>query len=211
MRKREVFNLVFAFWVIILTVAGAFYAYFVDIAQAKNEFTAGTVDIKLNYSGREADQVLLDIGSISTYPGQTVNINAKITNVGSEEAYVGAVISLSKKSDLKTLIPPALLDDILVGLAVDGSTVKYAVTDVGYELYVIKSASISKDANACVFTGLRIPEDWDNEQMNTFNGMVLHVKAYATQKAGFDSAEEAIITAFDAAWATYKSATALTE
>ena len=104
--KKKIFAIALAVMLFALAIAGSSVAYFTDVEKATNTFTAGDVDIKLTYAGTnvadEDDSKVLntpiEIGDV--YPSQVITVGATITNVGSEEAYVGAIITLSGMGDL---------------------------------------------------------------------------------------------------------------
>jgi hypothetical protein len=49
-----------------------------------------------------------------------------------------------------------------------------------------------------LFTGLKVFNDWDNEEMKNLKDLEIVVNAYATQVSGFADAKNAITTAFAA-------------
>ncbi len=216
--KKKIFSLAMVAFVIVLSIAGASIAYFTDVEDATNVFTAGNVDIALTYGGQETnDGTLLDAGRTSTYPGQVIEIDAAIENIGSEGAYVGAIISLTKTGGFSAIITPdgtgdtVKISELLDGLVISGSTVKYVATANGYDVYVLKTEKIINGKRADIFSDVKIPTAWNNTEMAVFNGVTLDVKAYATQTVGegFQDASSAITTAFATDWAAFATATAL--
>lgn len=203
--KKKIFIIALVICVVVLSIASASTAYFTDVDEKTNTFTAGNVDITLTYANALED-------TQSVYPSQNFDIDATITNVGSEKAYVGAIITLTKAGGISTIITPdgankpVAIKDILVGLEASGYTVKYKAITGGYEVYVVNPAEVAKDGTAVIFTDIKIPAEWDNAEMTAFKDVKIKVKAYATQTVGFatNDAETALTTAF-ADWAAYST------
>jgi predicted ribosomally synthesized peptide with SipW-like signal peptide len=212
-----------------LSIAGASVAYFTDVESATNVFTAGDVDITLTYANNVADLETAPNGTINienkkVYPSQNFDIDATITNVGTEDAYVGAIITLTGMDGVIAATSgekqiPVAVREFLVGLVTTGYKVKMAPVETNkITIYVIREeVLVAKDTTqnieagvATIFTDVTIPKDWDNAEMEKFSGFTLDVKAYATQTGGFDDAEEAIIGAFgedNGDWKPYSNIT----
>lgn len=204
--RKKIFMITMAALIIILSIASASMAYFTDVHTKTNVFTAGNVDITLTYATELED-------TQSVYPSQNFDIDATITNIGSENAYVGAIITLTNTGGIKTIITPDGANDtvaiskILVGLETSGNTVKYREITDGYEIYVVNPSIVAKNGTAVIFTDLKIPNEWNHDEMNVFKGVSFTVKAYATQSAGFENgAVDAITKAFVSEWANYPNA-----
>ena len=223
--KKKIFVITLAVCLLALSIAGTSMAYFTDVENATNVFTAGNVDITLTYNGKTADtDTSAEAIAIETkaYPGQKYTVNAAISNVGSENAYVGAIITLTnenaKLSEVITLGVedegdiPSELKDLFTTLEKDGYSVQYkTITDgtvtKGYEIYVIKTAALAAKNGATVdsaviFESFKIPATWDNAQMKLFADSKITVKAYATQTVGegFENAASALYKAFPDVW-----------
>ena len=212
--KKKIFSIALVACLVVLSIAGASVAYFTDTEVATNVFTAGNVDISLAYKGEVANESLVEIRSDNVYPSQEFNIDATITNTGSEKAYVGAVISLTKNAEFKTIVTPdgandtVAISEFLVGLAPTGFVTKTIETANGYEVYLLYTVELEAGDNPVVlFEDVLIPAAWNNEEMAIFSDFKLDVKAYATQSAGFDDAAAAFKAAFgatsDASWYVY--------
>lgn len=213
--KKKIFAIALAASIAVLAIAGTSMAYFTDVEEATNVFTAGNVDIKLTYSGSDVDgdddnsaNDVLKVEDKDVYPGQTFARNATITNIGSENAYVGAVITLTNANGNldEVITPQGDADNIPVAITTlftkfvtDGYYVTYAEVTNGYAVYVVKTAEMSKDQTEVLFENIVIPTAWDNAQMADFNGTEIKVTAYATQVKGMENgALAALQTAFDA-------------
>ena len=147
---------------------------------------------------------------------------ATITNIGSGEAYVGAIITITntnKNADNEKLFPQIVTVDganntvavasLFTNLASTGYTVKAAETTDGYIVYVLKTDALGKDAFATIFEEIVIPAAWGNAEMEKFSGTKIEVTAYAVQTVGFDGANAALTTAFEPAWKNFATASAL--
>ena len=213
--KKKIFAIALAALLFALSIAGASVAYFTDVESATNVFTAGDVDISLTYAGfgtnldDDADSVI-SVANDKVYPGQNFDIDATITNVGTEDAYVGAIITLTgvtgviaETGDTVSTNIPVSVRNFLEGLVSTGYSVKMVTDGDKITVYVIKDTAISTNATAVIFTDVKIPTEWDNAEMAAFNGFKLDVKAYATQTGGFGDAVTAIKTAFATDWAGY--------
>lgn len=220
--KKRVFAIALAVCIFVLSIAGSSLAYFTDTEEYTNVFTAGNVDITLTYASTTVDQdageTVLELESENVYPGQKFDIDATITNIGSEKAYVGAIITLAD-ANLDSVITvagegdniPVALSKFITDLVADGAdyTVKVVTADdkKTITIFVIKMEALgtAPTDNSCeIFGGVKIPTEWDNKEMEAFSGLSLNVKAYATQTGGFNTAEEALTTAFDGkGWEAY--------
>lgn len=206
--KKKIFSIALAACLIVLSIAGATVAYFTDTDKATHEFTAGNVTIDLLYAGDDTADGEIEFESQNVYPGQTIEVNAAIKNTGTVEAYVGAIINISKvKNDLAAADIDAFFDGIL---ATD-TVVKYEATTDGYKIYVVKTAKIASTATVDIFDSIVIPTAWNNAEMATLAEAQLVIDAYATQTVGtgFENAASALATAFATNWAGYASASEL--
>ena len=192
--KKKIFMITLAACLIILSIASTSLAYFTDTDAKSNVFTAGNVGITLTYDAYTTDDARL-------YPGQTYDNPATITNDGSEEAYVGAIIKLTvpQGTSFETV------SRIFTGLSDNtNKTIKYVPTDTGYTVYVVVEAELATGATANIFTNMAIPATWGNEEMAVLKNFNVNITAYATQTVGFANATEALKTAFATnGWANY--------
>ena len=229
--KKKIFAIALAAGLLVLMIAGTSMAYFTDVEEATNVFTAGNVDITLTYAASTVDSDDVDNGNDilnlednNVYPGQEFVRNATITNTGSEAAYVGAIITLTNANgELSNVITPAGDNDnipvaiktFFTNLVKDGYTVKYTEITNGYAVYVLKTEALAGKVNnatesAVIFDNIVIPTSWDNTEMAAFSGLNVNVKAYATQTVGFatNDAATALTTAFTD-WTAFTGATVL--
>ena len=223
--KKKIFAIALVVCVLALSIASASMAYFTDTEDYTNVFTAGNVDITLTANAEDfttADGVV-DLDQY-VYPGLTIENNVVITNVGSEDAYVGAIITISGEG-LGTILGtadgtnkiPVAISNFLTTLVTDGDDYKVNVVatekdanDVvtEYTVYIAKLALLNGErtatdnasavTSATLFTAVSFPTTWDNAQMASVDGLKVTVKAYATQTVGqgFTDAVSALTTAF---------------
>ena len=216
--KKKILIIAVAVCLVVLSIAGSSIAYFTDEEAYTNVFTAGNVDITLSAKNAEGTMETIDddnansvlnITNANVYPGQVISKDVTIKNVGSENAYVGAVITLTR-GDSNAAVDASIVtkagegDDIPVAVTelITGLTGKTGfdvrISDDGLTIYVIKTAAIAKNETAIILNDVVIPAAWDNAEMALFNGVKLNVVAYATQEAGFANATAALQAAFDA-------------
>lgn len=235
MNKNKIFRIAMAALLVVLSIAGTSMAYFTDVQEATNVFTAGNVDITLTeakvvknattgnievVTGGDAgrvDAVNFDYGTTygGLFPGQSIYKDPTITNVGSETAYVGAIVTITNDDAInadaniaKALTTPSAITGFITGLTESGKVVNYAdikTGDVttGYTVYILFNDAVAKNGTAKLFSGIEIPEEWDNDEMANCKGLNIIVKAYATQKAGFTDAVTAIKAAFPTEWTAF--------
>ena len=92
----------------------------------------------------------------------------------------------------------------MVDLDADGwAVVKYVNVGNGYDVYVVKNAALAGKTDAAIdaatiFSKIRIPKEWNNNEMAAMNNASLNIVAYATQTVGvgFENAVSALKTAF---------------
>ena len=190
--KKKIFAITLTISLIVLSIASTTIAYFTDVDDETQEFTAGNVEIALDFT----------YNSAKGFPGQSVDSLAKITNTGSEDAYVGAVITFDKDVS-------SVLGDVAAVKAFFNDIDDYTVTyDTDNDtVYVVCEDAIANSEFVTLFNKLNIPAEWDNDDMAIFRGLKITVNAYATQTVGFDNAAQALTTAFstDAHWGAYNT------
>ena len=192
--KKKIFMLSLVACLVVLSIAGTSLAYFTDTDSKTNVFTSGNVDIKLEYN--ESDTRI--------YPGQTYIKDAIITNIGTEDAFVGIIIDVAV--DKTTFSASAIAAIFTVP---GNNTVKCVETTNGYAIFAVAGAPVAKAGSAegtttTISVKMAIPEEWTSEQTAKFtsNSPVVTVTAYGVQTVGFSTATEALTTAFDA-WESY--------
>ena len=226
--KKKIFAIAVAACLAVLMIAGASLAYFTDTKDYTNVFTAGNVTISLTEAPTEKDEYRnvvtvdgerVDVNPNTVYnplfPKQTIAKDPTIKNIGTEEAYFGAIITITNVApsegaalgNVKKVLAPTANDangrtyvgDFIKDLpAAADATVTIEETASGFVVYVVYNAAYAKDAFAVVFTGMEIPSAWNNNEMAELNGMKIDVKAYATQTAGMTAGSLAALKdAFD--------------
>ena len=195
--KKKILMIAVAVCLIVLSIAGTSLAYFTDTDAKETEFTAGNVDIQLDFT------VVKNENNI--YPGMEYPSGAQITNLGSENAYVGAIISFRGASINNLLTDSSAvgnINNLLKDFVTDGTdyAITYKKLDNGYDVYVVKNAAIRTSEAVTLFTAVSIPSTWDNAEMGALNGASVTVTAYATQTVFADAnvtAAQALAKAFD--------------
>lgn len=229
--KKKIFALVLCVALLAVAIVGGTLAYFTDTKAQTNTFTAGNVAIKLDEAVVESDANgnLVAKGNDRTteaqtyklYPGMTVAKDPTITVTGTEDAYIGAIITVT--GDVSELIGTQwgnidiTKDNLVSGGIANASTqvsnwnglaMVYENTDcVVYQdysdaennvwkIYVFVKNAKSTNDTVVLFDKLTISAAYTNEQMAMLNGMTVSVAAYAAQEHGFGSCFEAMTTAF---------------
>lgn len=170
----------------------------------------------------ENEEESYDYGKL--YPGQTIDKDPTIEVLGSEDTYVAAkIIVTDGEGDLTKImgLEDGLLNIQTVvygGLVKENDTLKeynglvpvfgddtYSVYqqvegDGIYVFYVYIEDPMSTGDTVTIFEQLRIPAEWDNEEMAEMKDLTIKVEAYGTQSFGFDSCFEAMNAAFPGAF-----------
>ena len=116
--KKKILVVALVVCVLVLSIASATMAYFTDTHSATNTFTVGDVDITLTEAAVMQDETNgnivadpnadpvrvengIDFGTAygSLFPMQSICKDPTITNVGSEQAYIGAIITIANGED----------------------------------------------------------------------------------------------------------------
>ena len=220
--KKRVFAIALAVCIFVLSIAGSSLAYFTDVKEYTNVFTAGNVKITLTEAVASKDDttgniVIADSNTRTEFnqnsvynplfPKQIIEKDPRITNTGSETAYVGAIISITNTvvnghtGNIKNVLgdDKTAVDEFITGLPTTGATVTIVETTAGFDIYVVYTAGLAKNEYVDVFAGIEIPKTWNNTEMEAVNGLQIKVNAYATQTAGMGTdALAALKEAFDA-------------
>ena len=170
----------------------------------------------------ENEEESYDYGKL--YPGQTIDKDPTIEVLGSEDTYVAAkIIVTDGEGDLTKImgLEDGLLNIQTVvygGLVKENDTMKeynglapvygddtYSVYqqvegDGIYVFYVFIEDPMITGDTVTIFEKLRIPAEWDNEEMAEMKDLTIKVEAYGTQSFGFDNCFEAMNAAFPGAF-----------
>ena len=205
--KKKIFGIALVVGLLVISIVSTTMAYFTDTDEMTNVFTSGNVDIKLNDDIFSVD--LNTENKANVYPGQQISENgATVTNTGSEDAYVGVIITLApnvnKDLVLQLFKDTATTPNSTLDLDADGDvyTVSYVETATGLkEIRIIYKNALESGDSVAFFGEMNIPSNWDNNTktntyMNMFVGLNMTVKAYATQTQGFTNAADALEAAF---------------
>lgn len=217
--KKKIFAIALAASIAVLAIAGSSLAYFTDTEEYTNVFTAGNVEIQMTEAvviddgvgnlikdSNATNRIVIndaaaqkDYGKL--FPSQTIYKDTTIENIGSEDAYVGAIITIRHNPyksgvNISSVVTPAMIDGFITNLSAD-ATITYApLENGGYQIYMIFGDEIPEGGKYQLFDGIAIPETWDNTEMANCQNLNIVVNAYATQTQGFENATEALTTAF---------------
>ena len=212
--KKKVFALALSVCVVVLSIASSSIAYFTDTETYTNTFTSGKVDIAIKVGEVTVDETNYSVQD-KAVPGTTIERVTSISvNTGSEDAYLGAVITITGGTNLLTKNP--LGEDGKIYAAnlfknIQGSvTVEDVMTDsvhTGFVIRIVFASEYSAGGYTDVFDGISIPGTWDTENIEIFKNVRLDVVAYGVQSAGFNGtgeggAAKALYSAFPAVFPT---------
>ena len=217
--KKKILIIAVAACLLALTIAGTSIAYFTDTDKAVNVFTVGDVDIQLTEGAVKLDEkgwnIVADTSEdrfVSTgiayddirtlWPGQKIAKDPRIENIGSEKAFVGAVITVKNVQAL--LATDAARAAFFDGGAIDNAnnTVTWVVDGNNLIAFVIVKDALAANASVDLFTSINVDATWNNDNMEMFENFEIEISAYATQEAGFGDAVTAITTAFPGVFVT---------
>lgn len=197
--------------VCVLSVLGTL-AYLQSTTEvAVNTFTVGNVEITLDeavvdeygVADNEAARVLEN--TYKLIPAHTYTKDPIIhVDADSEDAYIGAVITVKGASALKAKGIEA--DDFLgangFNLTVkSGWTVvkiddKSSIADNAYVYALVYSDKVSADADVTIFDAFTAP-NMANGDLATLGNTIINVQGYAIQADGFTAAGNALYTGFN--------------
>ena len=220
-----------ALCIVALIAVGVTIAWFTDIKETTNVFTAGDVTIsvsELNPQGEEISVknhvVQMDYGH--AYPGREIVKNTTVTNTGSELAYLAAeIVIMDGEMDISTVLsipgtPTGItpINEFFVGGIFDEDYTrrdnptaphfiewendKYLIQydtrmPEGFWINVFVKNGLASGNSLKLWDGFTFPLTWGNDEMLQCSELRISMRYFAVQAAGFNSCEEAIITAFD--------------
>lgn len=195
-------------------------AYLTDNDSVTNTFTVGSVGLKLDEA--KVDQMGNKDGDNRWHPtqddpeqeyhllpGHTYTKDPTVTvDAGSEEAYVRMMVTVSFEDALNDEQLATSLDGIFLGydaakwirnnktVSADKKSItyeyRYYTTVDGEDEGVAKEQKLEP-----LFTKIKVPGEYTNEQIAFLGGMKINVTAHAIQADGFANA--------DAAWAAFSA------
>lgn len=217
--KKKILALSMCIALAAIAIVGASLAYFTDTKKAENTFTMGNVKITLdetNINDPNGERVTSNTYDI--YPGAVVGKDPTIHNVGKNDAYVRAVVTIENGMNWLGLYNDnvwtapqeaafnALINNTLgegwelVDIAYDMSGPDHPTSDFVATLKYTEILAPNADTTA-MFTQISIPTKLTENDVTTRidqNGEFgINVIAQAIQTSGFDT-WEAAFTAFDA-------------
>ena len=198
--KKKIFGITLVVGLLVISIVSTTMAYFTDTDTKTNVFTSGNVEIDLN------EDIFI---SQNVYPGQKIANGATVANTGSEDAYVGVIITLDPQAKKDLVLE--LFKDTDGDSTLGGTDYTVSYVEDGTNLTAIRiiyNNALVKGTSAAFFGQMNIPADWDNNEdvgnieMRMFVDLNMTVKAYATQIVGFNDATEALEKAFPSIWGT---------
>ena len=187
--KKKIFGITAVICLIVLSIASTTVAYFTDTTDKTHTFTSGNVDVEFEGTVFENFE--------KAFPGQKIGNETAIKNVGSEDAYVGVIITLTNSNEAEANPTKDTVEALFGDLA---TVEKYVENGHTCTAYVVFDDAIESGEKVTVFKNITVPAAWDHNEMKVFNSLNFSVKAYATQIVGFENATDALTKAFESAW-----------
>lgn len=204
---------------LLLVAASVFgtMAYLTSTDKVTNTFTVGKVKItldeaKVGTDGKAltgSDAARVQTNSYKLMPGHTYTKDPTVTvEAGSEASYVRQMVTVTFDKVLTDAQLATQLDGIFTGYDAnwvrndkkvetktkDGA--KYTVITYEYR-YKDKVAATTTDSKLpALFTGIKVPETWTNDDLAALGNIEINIVAHAIQADGFDNADDA--------WAKFK-------
>lgn len=205
-----------------MTIAGT-VAYLTSQDTVTNTFTVGKVAITLDEAKVGTDgkaltgegAVRVKANSYKLMPGHVYDKDPTVTvKAGSEECYVKMTVTVSKASELDKMFKAHMnptdstkkftIDDVVKGWDktvwtlednIENKTDNTRTYVFYYKSTVDASASSSDIVLDDLFEQIIVPGVLTNTEINAINDTTITVNAYAVQKDGFTSADEAFTAA----------------
>ncbi len=199
--KKKITALCLAVAMLAVAVIGGTLAYFTDTDEAKNVFTVGSVKIEIeepNWDPNEQSKKMENI-----VPGISYEKDPQVKNTGKNDAYVrmtvcfqnGVSIGGTAGESLTDLFKNLSSDWTFVsdGLSIGGAGHINGHTNCWYATFNYNKILKAGETTAPLFTAVKIPSTWTQEQFESFigNEFEVVVSAEAIQADGFDTAVEA--------------------
>ena len=199
---------------LLLVAASVFgnMAYLTSTDTVTNTFTVGKVKItldeaKVGTDGKAltgSDAARVQTNSYKLMPGHTYTKDPTVTvEAGSEASYVRQMVTVTFDKVLTDAQLATQLDGIFTGYDAnwvrndkkvetktkDGA--KYTVITYEYR-YKDKVAATTTDSKLpALFTGIKVPETWTNDDLAALGNIEINIVAHAIQADGFDNADDA--------------------
>ena len=198
---------------------GATVAYLTDMKSVTNTFTVGQVKItldeaKVNADGKSVDKdgnvvdnlsdaERVQQNSYKLMPGHVYTKDPTVTvKAGSEESYVRVLVTVTFEKALTDAQLSMNLDSIFTGYSTKwvraDKKVNTAKTVITYEYRYDTIVSADKTDNKldALFTGIKIPDNWGNDDLAAIGGFEIEIVAQAVQADGFADADAAFGAGF---------------
>ncbi len=213
--KKKILALSMCIALAAIAIVGASLAYFTDTKTAKNTFTMGNVQIKLDETDvKNPEGARVTSNDYNVYPGAVVTKDPIVHNTGKNGAYIRATVNVSNwmnlvgayYPDFKETFPNdgykaalnLLVGELGEGWSVvgveDGDVFTLGQFDAKFILKYDGVLASGADTTA-MFQTVTIPAGIDNASADSFDEV--KVVAQAIQADGFKTWEEAF-AAFDA-------------
>ncbi len=223
----------------VLMLVAATVAYFSQQKQTVSVLTSGNVEITLSEAAVKAtpagdliedteaprifggaEETVNDYGCV--YPGQSIYKDPTIKNVGSEDAWIAAKITVTDgRGDLTRVMGYYGHDGIDIQVLLSGGVFDetvhfgewngmdnvihndhYAMVQVPnaqegiFEFYFFFLNPVSTGDSVTLFEHFSVPDDWSNEDLQNLIDLKIKVQAFGVQKLEFESCYDSMTEAF---------------
>ena len=186
--KKKIFGITLVVGLLVLSIVGTTMAYFTDTDAKQYTFTSGNVAIAFNGD-------IFNQNVTAARPAQKLASAAVVKNTGSEEAYVGIVITFNK----------ALENAVQLFTKLGDGNYTVACSSDKTQIFVVYNEKTTNGNEIQFFEDITVPALWGNDEMTVFAepNLEITVKAYAVQSFGLEEggAVAALKTAFANDWA----------
>ncbi len=193
--KKKIMALCLCVMLMAIAVVGTSLAYFTDVKTAKNTFTIGNVDIELDEADVNNPNKRVTENEYEVYPGMTVTKDPTVHNVGANDAYIRATVTVQNwMVECPAYFPGSSATDsdsllLIVDAFGEGWSVVKVTTqekDVSFVLKYDKVLESGKDTTP-IFKEVTIPTAIKND--DSFGDIT--VQAEAIQAENLSTWEEA--------------------
>lgn len=188
--KKKIMMVCLCVMLMAIAVAGTSLAYFTDAKTAKNTFTMGNVEIELDETDVNNPDKRVTENEYEVYPGMTVTKDPTVHNVGANDAYIRAIVTVQNwMVECTTYFPDSkkvATDSDSLLLIVDALGEGWSVVevttqekDVSFVLKYDKVLESGKDTTP-IFKEVTIPTAIKND--DSFGDITVQAEAIQAEK-----------------------------
>ena len=211
-KSKAILMVVCAMLLVAASVMGTL-AYLTSTDEVVNTFSVGKVKITLDeakvgedgkaLTGEAAARVKGN--NYHLLPGHEYDKDPTVTvKAGSDESYIRMMVTVTFKNELTDTLLATNLDNIFTGYDAtewirNDKTVSADNKTITYEYRYFETVAGAKNAEGkdinnvlpALFTGISVPDNYTENEINILNGMEIAITAEAIQADGFTDADDA--------------------